>query len=469
MASFSRGRSMTSASFNTLPLSEALRSNLVSLGYSTMTPIQAQSLPHLLAGKDLVGQAQTGSGKTAAFALGILQQLDPGYFNCQALVLCPTRELAAQVAEEFRRLATPLPNIKIITLCGGTPIGPQKASLEHGAHVIVGTPGRIDDHLRKKTLRLDRLRTLVLDEADRMLDMGFIDAITGIIRQTPKKRQTLLFSATFPSDIERLSSEFQSRPLRATVEQVKEKTTIRHQFFAVSKPKHKLETLLKILGKQQPESCLIFCKTRQGCAELAEELKSRRHSALALHGDMEQKERDLTLLRFSNGSARILVATDVAARGLDVENLALVINHDMTSDAETWLHRVGRTGRAGKAGMAITLLTQAELFRLDAVAPLLAQPIVLEEVQSLPSDLPLPEKPARVTLALDAGRKNKLRPGDILGALTGEGGLPAAAIGKINIQDFSAYVAVARSHAREALEHLQSGKVKGKSIRARRL
>ena len=469
MASFSRGRSMTSASFNTLPLSEALRSNLVSLGYSTMTPIQAQSLPHLLAGKDLVGQAQTGSGKTAAFALGILQQLDPGHFNCQALVLCPTRELAAQVAEEFRRLATPLPNIKIITLCGGTPIGPQKASLEHGAHVIVGTPGRIDDHLRKKTLRLDRLRTLVLDEADRMLDMGFIDAITGIIRQTPKKRQTLLFSATFPSDIERLSSEFQSRPLRATVEQVKEKTTIRHQFFAVSKPKHKLETLLKILGKQQPESCLIFCKTRQGCAELAEELKSRRHSALALHGDMEQKERDLTLLRFSNGSARILVATDVAARGLDVENLALVINHDMTSDAETWLHRVGRTGRAGKAGMAITLLTQAELFRLDAVAPLLAQPIVLEEVQSLPSDLPLPEKPAMVTLALDAGRKNKLRPGDILGALTGEGGLPAAAIGKINIQDFSAYVAVARSHAREALEHLQSGKVKGKSIRARRL
>ena len=460
---------MTVASFDTLPLSRALLGNLDSLGYRSMTPIQAQSLPHLLAGRDVVGQAETGSGKTAAFALAILQRLDPGHFNCQALVLCPTRELAAQIAEEFRRLATPLANIKIITLCGGTPIGPQKASLEHGAHVIVGTPGRIDDHLRKKTLRLDRLQALVLDEADRMLDMGFIDTITGIIRQTPKKRQTLLFSATFPSDIERLSTEFQSRPLRVTVEQVGQKTTIRHQFFAVTKPKHKLETLLKILGRQKPQSCLIFCKTRQGCAELAEELKSRRHSALALHGDMEQKDRDLTLLRFSNGSARILVATDVAARGLDVDDLGLVINYDMASDAETWLHRVGRTGRAGKAGMAITLLTQAELFRLDALAPLLAQPIVLDDIQLLPSELPVPEKPAMVTLVLDAGRKNKLRPGDILGALTGEGGLPGAAIGKINIHDFNAYVAVARSHAREALEHLQSGKVKGRSIRARRL
>jgi len=460
---------MTSASFDSLPLTEALRGNLASLGYSAMTPIQAESLPHLLAGRDLVGQAQTGSGKTAAFALSILQQLDPGRFNCQALVLCPTRELAAQVAEEFRKLATPLPNIKIITLCGGTPIGPQKASLEHGTHVIVGTPGRIDDHLRKGTLRLNRLRTLVLDEADRMLDMGFIDSISGIIRQTPDHRQTLLFSATFPDDIERLSKEFQSRPLRAIVEPVREQTAIRHQFYAVSKPKHKLETLLKILGQRQPESCLIFCKTRQGCAELAEALNSRRHSALALHGDLEQRDRDLTLLRFSNRSARILVATDVAARGLDVDDLALVIIYDMASDAETWLHRVGRTGRAGKTGRAITMVTQAELFRLDALAPLLSKPIDLEDIQSLPGELPRPEKPAMVTLALDAGRKNKLRPGDILGALTGEGGLPGAAIGKITIQDFKAYVAVARSHAREALEHLQTGKVKGKSIRARRL
>ncbi|MGY6630113.1 MAG: ATP-dependent RNA helicase DbpA [Wenzhouxiangella sp.] len=459
---------MTSATFDTLPLSEALGGGLVALGYTRMTPIQAQSLPHLLAGRDLVGQAQTGSGKTAAFALAVLHRLDAGQFNCQALVLCPTRELAAQVAEEFRRLATPLANIKVLTLCGGTPIGPQKASLEHGAHVIVGTPGRIDDHLRKKTLRLERLQTLVLDEADRMLDMGFIDTIAGIIRQTPKQRQTLLFSATFPDDIERLSREFQSQPLRVTVESEKTRATIRHQFFAVSKPKHKLETLLKILAKQRAESCLIFCKTRQGCAELAEELKSRRHSALALHGDMEQKDRDLTLLRFGNGSARILVATDVAARGLDVDDLALVINYDMTSDADTWLHRVGRTGRAGKAGLAITLLTEAERFRLDALAPLLDKPIVLDDVQSLPGELPVPEKPAMVTLALDAGRKNKLRPGDILGALTGEGGLPGSTIGKITIQDFNAYVAVARSHAREALEHLKTGKVKGKSIRARR-
>jgi ATP-independent RNA helicase DbpA len=460
---------MTRVAFNTLPLAESLLGNLASLGYTDMTPIQAQALPYVLDGRDVVGQAQTGSGKTVAFALGVLQQLDPSLPHCQAMVLCPTRELADQVAKEFRRLATPLPNVKVITLCGGTPFGPQKASLEHGAHIIVGTPGRIDDHLRKQTLVLDTLRTLVLDEADRMLDMGFIDTISGIIRQTPDTRQTLLFSATFPDDIERLSAEFQTEPVRVSVAPEKQVSTIRHKFYAVSKPKHKLETLLKILGQQQPSSCLIFCKTRVGCAELAEELKSQRHSALPLHGDMEQKERDLTLLRFANGSARILVATDVAARGLDVDDLALVVNYDMTSDVDTWQHRVGRTGRAGKTGTAVTLVTEAERFRLDALAPLLAEPVELEPVQALPKELPLPKKPDMVTLGLDAGRKNKLRPGDILGALTGDGGLPGHAIGKITIQDVRAYVAVERSHAKEALKQLQSGKVKGKSIRARRL
>ncbi len=460
---------MTETSFKSLPLIEALKDNLDSLGYRAMTPIQQKSLPHVLAGKDLIAQAETGSGKTAAFGLGILQHLDPGRFDCQALVLCPTRELAAQVANEIRRLASPLPNVKILTLCGGSPLGPQKASLEHGAHVVVGTPGRIEDHLRKKSLNLDAVRTLVLDEADRMLDMGFFDSIAGIIQQTPKKRQTMLFSATYPPDIERLSAEFQHKPLEISVAQERGKSRIEQHFYVVTKPKHKLETLLKFLGKRQPDSCLIFCKTRQGCAELAAELQSRRHSALALHGDMEQKERDLILVRFSNASARILVATDVAARGLDIDDLALVVNYDLPTDPETYLHRIGRTGRAGKRGAAVSLVTQAEVFRLEALEAWLDQPVSTSDIQALPKDPPLPEKPAMVTLQLDSGKKNKLRPGDILGALTGEGGIPGSQIGKINIFDFVAYVAVGRSHAREALDHLQSGKVKGRNIRARRL
>lgn len=460
---------MTASSFDSLALSEALRDNLAGLGYLSMTPIQEKSLPHVLAGRDLIARAQTGSGKTAAFGLGILQRLNPARFNCQALVLCPTRELAGQVAGEIRRLASPLPNVKVLTLCGGTPIGPQIGSLEHGAHVIVGTPGRIEDHLRKKTLKLDAVTTLVIDEADRMLDMGFIEVITGIIRQVPGNRQTLLFSATYPSDIEKLSAEFQRKPLQVSVEQDHGKSKITQRFYAVSKPKHKLETLLKVLGQHQPESCLIFCRTRQGYSDLAEELQSRRHAALPLHGDMDQKERDLILVRFSNASARILVATDVAARGLDINDLELVVNYDMPGDPETYLHRIGRTGRAGKRGAAVTLLTRAERFRLEDLGVFLDRHIELDEVQSLPGELPPPAKPAMVTLALDAGRKNKLRPGDILGALTGEGGIPASGVGKISIFDFVAYVAVARSHAREALDHLQTGKVKGRSIRARRL
>lgn len=461
---------MTDSSFKSLSLlSDALCENLESLGYRIMTPIQQQSLPHVLAGRDLIARAQTGSGKTAAFGLGLLQGLTLTDSNCQALVLCPTRELATQVAAEIRRLASPLPNIKILTLCGGSPVGPQKGSLEHGAHIVVGTPGRIEDHLHRKNMTLSSVRTLVLDEADRMLDMGFVEAITGIIRQTPENRQTLLFSATYPPDIQQLSAEFQRNPLAVSVEQDHGKSRIRQHFYQVSKPKHKLETLLKLLGKHQPASCLIFCKTRQGCDELAGELQSRRHSALALHGDMEQKDRDLILLRFSNGSARLLVATDVAARGLDIDDLELVINYDIPTDSETYLHRIGRTGRAGKRGTAATLLTQAEAYRLDMLRRFLDQPLELDTVQSLPKEYPPPAKPDMVTLMLDAGRKNKLRPGDILGALTGEGGIPGNQVGKISIFDFAAYVAVHRSCARQSLEHLKSGKVKGRSVRARRV
>ncbi|MDT8408539.1 MAG: ATP-dependent RNA helicase DbpA [Wenzhouxiangellaceae bacterium] len=456
-------------SFKTLPLSEPLRDNLESLGYQYMTPIQQQSLPHILAGKDVIAQARTGSGKTAAFGLGLIERLDLAVRRCQALVLCPTRELAAQVAAELRRLASPLPNVKVVTLCGGSPLAAQKTSLEHGAHVVVGTPGRISDHLEKRTLDLQSVNTVVLDEADRMLDMGFYDSIAAIIDCTPARRQTLLFSATYPEDIQELSARFQHQALEISVEQDHQRSRIRQLFYCVTRPRHKLETLLKILGKHQPESCLIFCKTRQGCAELAEELQSRRHSTIALHGDLEQKERDLVLVRFGNASARTLVATDVAARGLDIPDLAMVVNYDVPGDAESYLHRIGRTGRAGKTGLAITLLTQAEMPRIKMLEAFLDQQFELSDVQALPAEPALPLKPAMVTLVLNAGRKDKLRPGDILGALTGNKGIGGHQVGKIDISDRSAYVAVSRSHVREALEHLKAGKIKGRSIRVRRL
>lgn len=460
---------MTDTAFSSLALSDALRSNLDSLGYTHMTAIQQQSLPHVLAGRDLIAKAKTGSGKTAAFGLGVLEQLNLKDFACQALILCPTRELASQVASELRRLARPLPNVKILTLCGGTPIGPQIGSLEHGAHVVVGTPGRIEDHLRKQTLSLARLNMLVLDEADRMLDMGFYDTIEGIIRQAPAKRQTLLFSATYPEGIKNLSASFQQNPLEVSVESNQSQSHIRQLFFAVPKPKHKAETLLKTLGKHKPDSCLIFARTKQGCAELAEELQSHGHSAIALHGDLDQKQRDLVLVRFSNRSARILVATDVAARGLDIDDLQAVINYDLPSDTDIYVHRVGRTGRAGKGGLAISLLTEAERHRFEELGHFLDQTLELTPVQSLPSDPANGSKPDMVTLMLDEGRKNKLRPGDILGALTGDAGIPGHQVGKIDIFEFTAYVAIERQSAKDALRQLQAGKIKGRSIRVRRL
>lgn len=455
--------------FASLSLSDALRDNLGDLGYHSMTPIQAETLPLVLAGRDLIAQARTGSGKTAAFGLGILQQLEVTNLVCQALILCPTRELAAQVADELRRLARPLPNVRVLNLSGGTPLSPQKASLEHGAHIVVGTPGRLEDHLRRKNLVLDGVRTLVLDEADRMLDMGFFDTIAGIIRQAPARRQTVLFSATYPDDIGRLSRDFQRDPVTVKVDAAQDQSGIRQHFYCVTRPKHKLETLLKILDKHRPASCLIFCRTRQGTTELATELAAQRHSAVALHGDLEQKERDLTLLRFSNQSVTILVATDVAARGLDIQDLEAVINFDMPPEPAVYVHRIGRTGRAGKGGLAITLLTQAETFRLEALGDFLGRTLETSPVQSLPATLRVPPKPAMVTLRLDAGRKNKLRPGDILGALTGEVGIPASQVGKINVLDHTAYVAISRDHGKEALRQLQAGRIKGRSIRVRRV
>ncbi|MCQ4256899.1 ATP-dependent RNA helicase DbpA [Stutzerimonas stutzeri] len=459
---------MPSSAFATLPLSAATLANLDALGYTEMTPIQAQSLPVMLKGMDLIAQAKTGSGKTAAFGIALLEPLNPRYFGCQSLVLCPTRELADQVAKELRRLARSADNIKILTLCGGVSIGPQIGSLEHGAHVIVGTPGRIQEHLKKGSLKLDGLNTLVLDEADRMLDMGFYDAIAEIIGQTPSKRQTLLFSATYPTSIKQLSATFMRDPQQVKAEALHDDSQIEQRFYEID-PDDRMNAVERILASFRPETCVAFCFTKQQCQELVDQLSAKGISAMALNGDLEQRDRDQVLAMFSNRSLSVLVATDVAARGLDIDALDMVINVELARDSEIHIHRVGRTGRAGKKGIAISLVAPSEAHRARAIEERQKAPLNWQPLGNLKPQPGEPLQPPMVTLCIGAGRKDKLRPGDILGALTGDAGIPGTQVGKIAIFDFQAFVAVERDVARQALNRLNAGKIKGRSLKVRQL
>ena len=462
---------MDNSAFSALSLHSDLLKNLESLGYQKMTPIQAQSLPNILTNKDVIAKAKTGSGKTAAFALGLLNKLNVKQFRVQSLVLCPTRELADQVAKEIRRLARAIHNIKVLTLCGGMPFGPQIGSLEHGAHIIVGTPGRVEEHLRKGTLRLGDLTTLVLDEADRMLDMGFQPSLDAIVEQLPRTRQTLLFSATYPDQIQSISKRIMADPVMVEVESTHDKSTIQQHFFKVNGDKERMTALQLLLQKYQPESSVVFCNTKREAQEIADELSSLGFSALALHGDLEQRDRDQTLVRFSNKSASVLVATDVAARGLDIEALDAVINYQLARDTEVHVHRIGRTGRAGSKGVACTLYTEKEAYKVALLEDYLGQLIVGEPLPSMQLLEKPTISPSMETLQIDGGKKQKVRPGDILGALTGKNSGPDAIagsdVGKINIFDRCAYVAVKRDVCKLALKKLGQGKLKGRNFRAR--
>ena len=453
------------ASFSTLALPEAMLATLAELGYATMTPIQAQSLPSLIAGRDVIAQARTGSGKTAAFGIGLLLGLDPRRFDVQALVLCPTRELADQVMKELRRLARFAGNIKILGLCGGMPMGPQLDSLEHGAHVIVGTPGRVLKHLAKGSVDFRHLRTLVLDEADRMLDMGFHDSIRDIVDQLPAKRQTLLFSATYSPEIRGLSKRFQRDPVEVTVAEAHTEATIRQAFFEIDN-RDRLAALERLLRHYRPASAVLFCNTRQRCDDVVAALEAAGFQAAALHGDLEQRDRDLVLVQFANGSVPLLVATDVAARGLDIKDLAAVVNVEMAFDPEVHVHRIGRTGRAGQEGLALSLCAPAEAHRVTAIEDYQKLKAEWQDLPAAANAAP-PPAPRMVTLAIAGGRKDKLRAGDIVGALTGDGGLAGAQIGKIDLFDLQAYVAVERGVAAAAQKAL--GKIKGRSFRVRRV
>ncbi len=459
---------VTTNSFSSLPLQAELLSNIESLGYQHMTPIQKQGLPHILKGKDVLAQAKTGSGKTAAFAIGILDNIEPQTYQTQALVICPTRELADQVSKELRRLARAIPNTNILTLCGGKPLGPQFASLQRNPHIVVGTPGRLLKHLQKNTLSLNSLKILVLDEADRMLDLGFLEDITNVVKYTPKQRQTLLFSATYPDEIKNISNSIQNNPIDVRVESLHDDRKIKQVFYEIEKGARS-KTLTAVLQHYKPESSLVFCNRKQQCQELADELWKQGFHALALHGDLEQKERDQVLVQAANKSTSILVATDVAARGLDIKDLNAVIIFEISPDPEVHIHRIGRTGRAGNAGLAVSLFMTSEIRKVTAIEDYQQTPVMIEKPSTLKSRENFTLNPPMVTLCINGGRKEKVRAGDILGALTASKSIPGKQIGKIDIFDHFAYVAIERPVAKQALKILSEGKIKGRKFRARKL
>ena len=453
--------------FSKLKLTEALRQGVEAAGYVAMTPVQAASLPAILDQRDVIAQAKTGSGKTAAFALGLLSAIDPSLVQLQGLVLCPTRELSDQVSKEIRRLARFVPNVKVLTLCGGIPLRPHLASLAHEPHLVVGTPGRILELLQKGALPLANIRVLVLDEADRMLDMGFTDDITSITQKTPTTRQTLLFSATYSEQVRDISKQFQRDALDVSVAATLTRAEVEQLFYAVD-AEEKVDALTQLLGEHRPEAVVVFCNTKHDTRALATLLADRGYSALALHGDLEQRDREEMLLRFANRSCVVLVATDVAARGLDIKDMPLVINYDMALDPDIHLHRIGRTGRAGSKGLALSLCTDKERSRAAAIeedqgGALQWRPLHLTGGKAKPLAAGM------VTLAVDGGRADKLRPGDLLGALTGDAGLTADTIGKIDIFATRSYVAIQRRSVDQALRLLGAGKIKGRIFRIRKL
>ena len=450
-------------------------SNLENLKYETMTPIQELSIPPILKGRDLLAQAKTGRGKTAAFGLGLLENLDISRNRIQILILCPTRELSEQVAGEIRRIARFRPNIKVLNITGGMPMKKQELSLKHQAHIVVGTPGRILKLLNRESLVLDEMKAFILDEGDRMLDMGFMDEIRSIFEFLPAEHQTLCFSATFPKEIRELGKTILKNPMEITLEAFHNPDVIEQRFYGVSSG-DKIAAVLGIMKGFKPESSLIFCNTKDSCRQVGSRLNGFGLHVLTLHGDLEQKERTEVLIRFANGSGRILVATDVAARGLDIDSLGAVINFDLPFETESYVHRIGRTGRAGKEGLAFSLIRHKEKFRLDAInnhlksdySAEVPEPDTLHAIRSgfeSGSEM-LPEmQPEMVTLSINGGRKNKISAGDILGALTVEDGIDGEDVGRIDRLDTVTFVAVKRSSKNRAVKVLENGTIKGRRFK----
>ncbi|HIP51433.1 MAG TPA: ATP-dependent RNA helicase DbpA [Campylobacterales bacterium] len=451
-------KELTLTTFQDLSLPTNLLENLTSLGYKTPTPIQEQTIPLLIENKDIIAQAKTGSGKTLAFLLPLILKLDAEEHFPQALIIAPTRELCEQIAGEANKLARYKKDVKVITLYGGTSLRTQVASLEKGADILIGTPGRLLDHFSRETIHLGQIKTLILDEADRMLDMGFADDILKLVSNLQKQRQSILFSATYPENIDKLTKVILRNPVEVKIVSKEKEVAIEEFVYEVE---DKDKALLTTLKHFQPNLALIFCNTKVKTAEVSEMLNGQGFDVSTLNGDLEQYERQEMLLQFANGSLPVLVATDLAARGLDIDGIDLVVNYDTPMKTEDYTHRIGRTGRADKSGLAVTLCDEYGLRKLSEIKPKLQT----EKISTLNPNKNFYMQGEVATLCIDGGKKKKVRAGDILGTLCKDIGIDNKDIGKINVYQRNSYVAIKKTVIKKAFNGLKSGKIKGKNLR----
>lgn len=549
---------MDTVRFEDLGLDERILRAVTDMGFEEASPIQAKAIPVQLEGKDIVGQAQTGTGKTAAFGIPMLQKIDPKKKKLQAVALCPTRELAIQVAEEIRRLGKYMHGVKVLPIYGGQDIVRQIRALKDGTQIIIGTPGRVMDHMRRKTVKFDHVHTVIMDEADEMLNMGFLEDMETILSQLPEERQTIMFSATMPEAIARIALNFQQNP--QTVKVVKKELTVPKvtQYYYEVKPKNKVEVMCRLLDMYAPKLSVAFCNTKRQVDELVQELQGRGYFAEGLHGDLKQIQRDRVMNSFRTGRTEILVATDVAARGIDVDDVGAVFNYDIPQDDEYYVHRIGRTGRAGREGIAFSFVVGREVYKLRDIqryckTKIIPQSIpslnditeikaekILEQALQVISDLDLNKmihiiekklleedytsldlaaallkmnmgqdnediiedfRPARslddlgrgagdgrgrnlrgsrdvrggrgrvshgrddmARLFINIGKDQNIKPGDILGAIAGESGMPGQMVGSIDMYDKYTFVEVPQKNADMVLRAMKNAKIRGKNI-----
>ena len=554
---------MEAVRFDELQLDERIVRAVTDMGFEAASPIQAQAIPVQLEGLDIIGQAQTGTGKTAAFGIPLLQKIDPDSKKLQAIALCPTRELAIQVAEEIRRLAKYMHGIKVLPIYGGQDIVRQIRGLKDGTQIVIGTPGRVMDHMRRKTIRCDHVHTVIMDEADEMLNMGFLEDMETILSQLPEERQTVMFSATMPPAIQEIARKFQKDPVNVKV--VKKELTVPKvtQYYYEVKPKTKVEVMCCLLDMYAPKLSVAFCNTKKQVDELVQELQGRGYFAEGLHGDLKQEQRDRVMNSFRNGATEILVATDVAARGIDVDDVEAVFNYDIPQDDEYYVHRIGRTGRAGRDGIAFSFVVGREVYKLrdiqrycktriipqaipslDDITEIKAEKIMdqvketinnvdltkmiqvieqklveedytamdvaaallkiamgeenedIAESGHLAPSLDELDRYGRdnrsrggrnngrrdggrgsrggrderngngmARLFINIGKNQNVRPGDILGAIAGESGIPGRMVGSIDMYDKYTFVEVPEENAESVLKAMKNAKIKGKNIR----
>lgn len=523
---------METVRFEEMGLSEEIQKAVRYMGFEEASPIQAKAIPAMISGIDLIGQAQTGTGKTAAFGIPILEKVDPKLKTLQAIVLCPTRELAIQVADEIRNLSRYMHGIKVLPIYGGQDIVKQIRSLKSGTQIVIGTPGRVMDHMRRKTMKLDFVHTVVLDEADEMLNMGFREDIEFVLSGVPEERQTVLFSATMPKPIMEITKKFQNNA--KVIKVTKKELTVPNieQYYYDVKPKKKEEVLSRLLDIYSPRLSVVFCNTKKQVDLLVNALLGRGYFAAGLHGDMKQEQRDRVMQGFRTGKTEILVATDVAARGIDVDEVEAVFNYDLPQDDEYYVHRIGRTGRAGREGRAFSFVSGKEVYKLKEIQRYCKTKIYAQKVPSLndvantkmenilddvervieQEDLDMminaieervnnseftamdmaaaflkiccgmtednknteendwefgdtgAGEDGMVRLFINIGKKQRVRPGDILGAIAGESGMDGKLIGTIDMYDKYTFVEVPREYAREVLNAMKNVKIKGKTV-----